>query len=420
MLDADSDRRLRRAVAEAGRHVALYRDLWRGANLAADPQQLPLLDKARVRAAAPAARVHDGRGARRLSSELSSGSSGEPLAIHSDSRALTARRIAFLRALIHCGYRPGHCLLLLTSRKRRHSLGSALARWHFAGIGEDTAALVKHAAKMRPQVLYGPLSTLELVARAAPRASSAPADAQVRRFRPGNSSRPSASARSSAPSACRSRISTAWRSSGSWPTVRREGRAYVPARSSLVLEYLAVPHDRAVEQLVISDLAERTSPLLRYDTGDFVRRDTTRVDRPVVEIAGRVFDCILLPNGERISPYRIDVALEDLPDLKAFRGRAAGGPLDRRYDRRGTPRGGAPAALGRGAADTRARPRHAVPDRRRRGAPPTGRHEIPAYPVARSGCAHENPLAHLRIPADRRRWQPRGGRGQRGAGPERR
>jgi len=95
-------------------------------------------------------------------------------------------------------------------------------------------------------------------------------------------------------------------------------RAYVPARSSLVLEYLAVPHDRAVEQLVISDLAERTSALLRYDTGDFVRRDTTRVDRPVVEFAGRAFDCILLPNGERISPYRIDVALEDLPDLKAF------------------------------------------------------------------------------------------------------
>jgi len=317
MLDADSDRRLRRAVAEAGRHVALYRDLWRGANLAADPQQLPLLDKARVRAAAPAARVHDGRGARRLSSELSSGSSGEPLAIHSDSRALTVRRIAFLRALIHCGYRPGHCLLLLTSRKRRHSLGSALARWHFAGIGEDTAALVKHAAMMRPQVLYGPLSTLELVAEQLlehlPRLPTL-------KFVVSTGEQLTSERQRTLERAFGVPIAdfyglaefglVAYRPPG--------GCTYVPARSSLVLEYLAVPHDRAVEQLVISDLAERTSPLLRYDTADFVRRDATRVDRPVVEIAGRVFDCILLPNGERISPYRIDVALEDLPDLKAF------------------------------------------------------------------------------------------------------
>jgi phenylacetate-coenzyme A ligase PaaK-like adenylate-forming protein len=95
-------------------------------------------------------------------------------------------------------------------------------------------------------------------------------------------------------------------------------QAYLPARSSLVLEYLALAHDRAVEQLVISDLAERTCPLIRYDTGDLVRRDRMSPDRPLVEFAGRAFDCILLPNGERISPYRIDLALEALPDLRAF------------------------------------------------------------------------------------------------------
>ena len=317
MLDAESDRRLRRAVAEAGRHVALYRDLWRGANLDADPQQLPLLDKARVRAAPPAERVHDGRGDRRLTSELSSGSSGEPLTIHSDSAALLARRFAFLRALIRCGYRPGHCLLLLTSRKRRRSLGSALARWHFASVGEDTAALVKRAAKLRPQVLYGPLSTLELVAEQLlehlPRLPTL-------KFVISTAEQLTAERQRTLERAFGVPIAdfyglaefglVAYRPPGS--------RAYVPARSSLVFEYLAVAHDRAVEQLVISDLAERTSPLLRYDTGDFVRRDTSRVDRPVVEFAGRAFDCILLPNGERISPYRIDVALEDLPDLKAF------------------------------------------------------------------------------------------------------
>ena len=34
-----------------------------------------------------------------------------------------------------------------------------------------------------------------------------------------------------------------------------------------------VTHDRAIEQLVVSDLAERTCPLIRYDTGDLVRRE---------------------------------------------------------------------------------------------------------------------------------------------------
>ena len=73
---------------------------------------------------------------------------------------------------------------------------------------------------------------------------------------------------------------------------------------------------------------------IRYATGDLVRRDLTRVDRPIMEFAGRSFDCIQLPNGERISPYRIDVALEHLPDLRAFEVVAAAGPVHRRHDRR--------------------------------------------------------------------------------------
>jgi len=317
MLDAASDRRLRRAVAEAGRHVALYRELWRDANLAADPERLPLLDKARLRAAAPDERVHDGRRHRRLTPERSSGASGEPLTIQSDRRARRARRLAFLRALVRCGYRPGHCLLLLTNRKRRRALGAALARWHDAGLGEDTAALVKRAAKLKPQVLYGPLSTLELVAgqllEHLPRLPTL-------RLVVSTAEQLTAERQRTLERAFGVPIAdfygmtefglVAYRPPGS--------DAYVPARSSLIFEFLALPHDRAVEQLVISDLAERTSPLLRYDTGDFVRRDATRIDRPMVEFAGRAFDCIVLPNGERISPYRIDAALEDLPELRAF------------------------------------------------------------------------------------------------------
>jgi phenylacetate-coenzyme A ligase PaaK-like adenylate-forming protein len=317
MLDVESERRLRRAAVEAARHVGLYRDLWRGADFEGSSQRLPLLDKSRLRTATPGERVHDARRDHRLTAELSSGSSGEPLIVHSDAQALLARRFAFLRALLHCGYRPGQCLLILTSRKRHRSWASALARWHYAGIGEDTAALVKRAASLKPQVLYGPLSTLELVAEQVlehlPRLPSL-------KFVISTAEQLTAERQRTLERAFGVPVADFYGMTEFGLVAYRPpgGSAYVAARSSLILEYLAVPHDRGVEQLVVSDLAERTSPLLRYDTGDFVRRDTSRLDRPVVEFAGRAFDCILLPNGERISPYRIDVALEDLPDLRGF------------------------------------------------------------------------------------------------------
>ena len=47
MLEAESGRRPRGAVAESRRHLALNRDLWRALALYLDPQQLPLLDKER-------------------------------------------------------------------------------------------------------------------------------------------------------------------------------------------------------------------------------------------------------------------------------------------------------------------------------------------------------------------------------------
>ncbi len=315
MRDAAMDPRLRRALADATRQVALYRDLWAGSGFDTGLQRAPLLDKSRLRAARVEDRIHVGRRNRRLTPELSSGSSGEPMTTLSDRSALRARRLAFLGALLRCGYRPWQKLLLLTSRRRPKSLG--FPRWHYASIGEDTAGLARFAADVAPQVLYGPLSTLELLAE---HVSEHLPHLPSLRF-----------VISTAEQLTPERQRTLERAFGvpvadfygltefGLVAFRPPGaQAYLPARSSLVLEFLALAHDRAVEQLVISDLAERTCPLVRYDTGDLVRRERTLPGRPLVEFAGRAFDCILLPNGERISPYRIDLALERLPELKAF------------------------------------------------------------------------------------------------------
>jgi len=315
MPDRPADPRLARALADAARHIPLYRRLWPDAMLHGGYDGLRPLDKSALRAARLEDRLRDDRRNPNLSSELSSGSSGEPLTVYCDRSALRARRFAFLRALLHCGYRPGQRMLLLTSR--RLARDSALTRWHYASIGEDSATLARRAARLAPRVLYGPLSTLELLAEQLidhlPRLPSL-------RF-----------VVSTAEQLTDERRRTLERGFGvpvadfyglaefGLVAYRPPGAdAYVPARSSLVFEYEAVAHDRAVEQLVLSDLAERTCPLLRYATGDFVRRDPTRPHRPLVEFAGRDFDCIVLPGGERVSPYRIDLALEHLPELRGF------------------------------------------------------------------------------------------------------
>ncbi len=69
---------------------------------------------------------------------------------------------------------------------------------------------------------------------------------------------------------------------------------------------------------MVTDLAARSSPLIRYDTGDLVRRDTGRRTRSILEFAGRSFDSIVGSDGGLISPYRLDVLLEQVAGLNAY------------------------------------------------------------------------------------------------------
>lgn len=315
MRDAVVDARLLNLMHDAAQHVGLYRRLWSTSGVHLDLQRAPRLDKDALRACRAEDRVHDRRRGRRLTAELSSGSSGEPMTLYTDRAALLARRWAFLRALWACGYRPGQCCLLLTSR--RTAKRSAITRWHYASIAEDTESLAQRLAGLRPRVLYGPLSTLELLAQwFAERKERPPALALVI---------------STAEQLTRRRLETLETGFGA-PAADFYGMtefglvayrppgspAFVLARSSLVLEFIAVPGEPGVERLIITDLAERTSPLIRYETGDFARRDAGAAGRPIVEFSGRSMDCLVQPDHSLVSPYRIDVALERIPGLRGY------------------------------------------------------------------------------------------------------
>jgi phenylacetate-CoA ligase len=322
MREPAVERRLQALIRDAARHVPLYRRRWQAAGLdveresfGGDFERLPLLDKTALLTCSDQERTHERRQRRRHTRELSSGSTGQPLQVAMDRRAWLARRLAFLGALLACGYRPGMRCLLLSSRDR--SRWPALARWTYASIAEETDALSARIATLAPNVLYGPLSTLELLAdasaahgagTAAPAIVISTAEQLTRRRR-------EAIARGfGAPVADFYGMTefglVAYRPAGS--------ASFVPARGSLLLEYLPVPEEPGIERLVITDLAERRMPLIRYDTGDTVRRDQAQAGSPIVEIAGRACDCLLQPGGRRVSPYRIDVELERIPGLRAF------------------------------------------------------------------------------------------------------
>ena len=313
---------LLRLMTDAGRHVPLYRRLWAASGfdvdhprVAGDFQHLPLLDKATLRACRPDDRLHARRRDIRLAEELSSGSSGEPLKVFKDRAAQLRRRWAFLRALVACGYRPGQRCLLLTSR--RSATWPTVARWSYANIGEDTATLASRLDALRPDVLYGPLSTLELLAARFAQRTPRPAGPRL--------------VVSTAEQLTRQRRATLERGFGApvadfyglselgLVAYRTPGNPqFTPARSSLILEFFPIAGEPSIERLVVTDLAERTSPWIRYDTGDLVRRDPQLAGRPIVEFAGRSLDCIALPDGGLVSPYRLDVLLEHVPGLRAF------------------------------------------------------------------------------------------------------
>lgn len=313
---------LLRLVVDAGRHVPMYRRLWADSGIdvsdvrtTRDFQRLPRVDKAALRASRPEDRIHARRLGSRLVEERSSGSSGEPLTVFKDRYVDVVRRWAFLRALHACGYRPGQQCLFLTSRRDAREWRAA--RWCYASIGEDTAALASRLDALGPGLLYGPLSTLELLAehlgergpaRSGPRLVVSTAEQLTR------------SRRATLERGFRTRIADFYGMTEFGLIAYRPpgGSAFVPARSSLLLEFLPVPGEPALERLVVTDLAARTSPLIRYDTGDLVRRDAGRPTRSILQFAGRSFDSIVRPDGERISPYRLDVLLEQVAGLNAF------------------------------------------------------------------------------------------------------
>jgi len=224
--------------------------------------------------------------------------------------------LRFVRALLAVGYRPGERLMLVAAR---HStpLAARLLGWTYAGLEQGEPALAAEYLRVRPGVLYGPLSALLALAD---RLAGHHSGWHRPRLVVTTAEELSPLHRRSLERVFGDRIADfygmtefglmAWRAGVGGP--------YRVASNRLLLEFLPCADDAALERLVVSDLAGGAMPLIRYETGDLVRRDRSLPGMPIVRFVGREIDCLRLPGGLRISPYRVTLSLEAIEGVEQY------------------------------------------------------------------------------------------------------
>jgi len=180
-LEALQLERLRAVVAHAASHVPYYRDLFREIGFSAadlrsldDLRRLPVLERETVRDQ-PDLLVADNVVRARLQGVSTSGSTGTPLVVYKDRRALEEGATRRWRAYRACGYRPGDKIFRLLhppdQEPRREPirgwLRTTLARdrrvWIDKSDRDDLARLVATIRRWKPQFLSGNFGFLNLL-----------------------------------------------------------------------------------------------------------------------------------------------------------------------------------------------------------------------------------------------------------------
>jgi len=359
--------RLQALIVRTWQSVPAYRALWREAGVddalisnaaAAGFRQLPVIGRQDLQRFTLAERCRAGVRLDRISIQRSSGSGGAAFQMPLNLSARARRQWRFARGLLACGYVPGQRLMLLDSR--RPSLLSRRSGLSRVDLTLGAKGLAEQYLRIRPHMLFGPLNTLQFLARGlremaahGPAAAVPPApDSQ-----PGQSGqsgqsgkrgklgvggngmdsgngngfwRPQAviSSGEQLVSAERRRLQQAfgpdpgefyslceggviaWRLGGT--------DRFVGAGRQLLFEFLPSHTEPGLERLVVTDLAGGVMPLIRYDTGDLVQRDHAHPDLPIIQVRGRQDDCISLPDGQQLSPKQINRTMETLAGLERY------------------------------------------------------------------------------------------------------
>jgi len=214
------------------------------------------------------------------------------------------------------GYLPGKRLMLISDPP--FPRGAAALRWTYADLRLGEEAVFHVYAHARPHVLYGPLSSLLLLAKRLLRSSHAtwqPSLLVSTAEQVSDAHRAILAAAFAAPLADFYGMTELGLVAYSNP--RRSG--FRIASTDLDVELLPVLHSGGLERLVVTDLCGGAMPLPRFATADRVRREATRTGADIIEISGRQVDCLKLPHGAWLSPFEVTLALDRIEGLSQFR-----------------------------------------------------------------------------------------------------
>jgi phenylacetate-CoA ligase len=329
-LVAHQDRALRDLVHYAATQVPFYRDIYARCGVdalsfrgLADLAQLPIIDKAMLRSAGAGA-VALGAPAQRVRISTS-GSTGEPFEFRIDRRYDQWRKAQYLRPYLRNGRRLLDKVLRLTafpsSRTPWFSRLGLLREWQLS-CAADPARIVAAWRSLAPDVLQGYPSSLRSLAHYCLDSGESLAPAPRLLFT--DSELLSPDARSLLEKVFGAAVidifGTYETDNIAYQCAAREG--YHVATDCVVLELVRDGKPVAPGQegeLVVSVLANHTTPFIRYNLHDLGRLSDTpcRCGSPfplLQTLAGRADDLIVLADGSRRSPMAVLGRLDGFVD----------------------------------------------------------------------------------------------------------
>lgn len=342
-LQALQLQRLKALLAAVGSAVPYYRDLF--ARMRFEPaavrslndlRLLPLLDKSTIRANTEAMKLPGAQGLARFNT---GGSSGEPLIFFIGNERVTHDVAAKWRATRWWGVDIGDPEMVvwgspieLGTQDRVRRLRDALFRSEllpaFAMNEEKLDAMVASIRASRPRMLFGYPSALSHIARHAQKRGIALNNLGIRvAFVTSERLYDDQRADISRLFGCPVANGYGGRDAGFLAHECPEGGLHITAED-VVLELLdatgqPVP-DGTPGEVVVTHLATREFPFIRYRTGDVAVRDTGRCKcgrgLPMLrEIQGRTTDFVVAADGMVMHGLALIYILRDLPGLQSFK-----------------------------------------------------------------------------------------------------
>jgi phenylacetate-CoA ligase len=220
---------------------------------------------------------------------------GDSFDMHVDKRTLRRRRTRFWHALCEVGYSPGERVMLISDSPL--SIGAAFLRWAHASASLHDDAMLERYARVRPQVLHGPLGLLVSLAE---RVLATPEVTWRPRIVISAAGELTDAKRTLLESAFRANVADFYSATelGLVAYSKPGFPGYELVANEFHVEMLPAATGRrtAPERLVVTDLVPGAMPLIRFDTADLVQRDWARASAlspaPIVGIRGREPVCV--------------------------------------------------------------------------------------------------------------------------------